>query len=186
MANHPEPSPPSWLSWLFWSAAAVLAGIFAFAAWDLLSSHSPVCNPIFPARRSAYPSSLFVFAGIAAFVLGSLTSQYEIRRQGRSQEELGQGQWSNPSAVLAINVGVASFLFLTTLLMVYEAWTLGTGRWPITYYVRCANDAGPLISLVGVVGFAFVIGRWMWVFRDADSRGGSARRGGSLEESKPA
>jgi hypothetical protein len=50
--------------------------------------------------------------------------------------------------------------------MVVEAWTLGHGVWPITYYVRCANDAGPLISLVGVATFAYIIGRWMWVFKD--------------------
>jgi hypothetical protein len=184
MARQPEPAPPSWWSWVFWAAAAGLAVLFAFAAWHLVSSHSPVCDAIFPARRSGYPSSLFVFAGIAAFVLGSLTSQYQIQHHERKQQELGEGQWANPSAVLAINIGVAAFLFLTTLLMIYEAWTLGTGRWPITYFVRCANDAGPLITLVGVVGFAFIIGRWMWVFTDADSRRGSSRRR-SPDESKP-
>ena len=38
------------------------------------------------------------------------------------------------------------------------------------------TGAGPLITLVGVAGFAFIIGRWMWVFTDADSRRGSSRR----------
>jgi hypothetical protein len=97
---------------------------------------------------------------------GALTATVGIKRQGRSQKELGEGQWASQRAVVAVNLGVAIFLFLITILMVIEAWTLGHGVWPITYYVRCANDAGPLISLVGVAAFAYIIGRWMWVFKD--------------------
>ena len=196
MASQPVPPPPSWWSWAFWAAAAGLAVLFVFAAWHLVSTHNPVCNALFPARRSDLPSYWFVFAGIAAFVVGSLSSQYQLEPQGRgrwprfrgrlpgSQQELGEGEFSSSSAVLAINLGVAAFLFLTTALMLYEAWTLGTGRWPITYYVRCANDAGPLITLVGVAGFAFIIGRWMWVFTDAAPRRSSSRHKSS-EEKKP-
>lgn len=179
MAGKPDPDPPASLVWVFVVAAAGLVVLFAFAAWQLTANHSPVCSPNFPARRSQYPSSLFVFSGIGAFILGSLTSQYQIRRQGRSQEELGKGQWANPSAVVAVNVGVALFLFLVTFLMGVEAWTLGHGVWPITYYVRCSTDAGPLISLVGLASFAFIIGRWMWVFKDSDTGGRTRKRASS-------
>jgi hypothetical protein len=67
--------------------------------------------------------------------------------------------------VVAVNAGVAGFLFLVTILMLIEAWTLGHGVWPITYYVRCSMDAGALISLIGVLSYSFIIGRWMWVFK---------------------
>jgi hypothetical protein len=70
------------------------------------------------------------------------------------------------TAVVAVNLGVAAFLFLVTFLLLIEAWTLGHGVWPITYYVRCSMNAGAFISLVGMATFAFVIGRWMWVFTD--------------------
>ena len=166
MAKDDEQPQPSWVFWALVAAAVGLAVLLVIAAVYLLRSHAPVCNPNFPARRGDYPSWVYVFAAIAAFVLGSLTATVGIKRQSRSQKELGEGQWASQRAVVAVNLGVAIFLFLVTILMVIEAWTLGHGVWPITYYVRCANDAGPLISLVAVASFAYIIGRWMWVFKD--------------------
>jgi hypothetical protein len=163
MAKDDEQPQPSWVFWALMAAAVGLGALLVIAAVYLLRSHAPVCDTNFPARRGDYPSWVYVFAAIVAFVLGSLTATIGIKRQGRSQRELGEGQWSSQSAV---NLGVAVFLFLVTILMVIEAWTLGHGVWPITYYVRCANDAGPLISLVGVASVAYIIGRWMWVFKD--------------------
>jgi len=161
-----EPLPPTWIVWVLVATAVGFVALLAIATWSLWMTHHPVCNTNFPARRGDYPSWVFVFAAIGAFVLGSLTSQVGIRRQGRSQKELGQGRWTNPKAVVAVNLGVAGFLFLVTVLMLIEAWTLGHGVWPITYYVRCANDAGAFITLVGMAIYAFVIGRWMWVFKE--------------------
>jgi hypothetical protein len=166
MAKDDEQPQPSWVFWTLVAAAAGLGVLLVIAAVYLMRSHAPVCNTSFPARRGDYPSWVYVFAAIAAFVLGSLTATVGIKRQGRSQKELGEGQWSSQRAVVAVNLGVAIFLFLVTILMVIEAWTLGRGVWPITYYVRCATDAGPFISLVAVAAFACIIGRWMWVFKD--------------------
>jgi hypothetical protein len=165
MAKDDEPLPPSWMAWVLVAVAIGLVLLVAVAGWELLKSHAQVCNPDFPARRGQYPSWAYVFAATGAFVLGSLTATIGIRRQRRSEKELGEGRWSNRSAVIAVNAGVAGFLFVVTILMVIEAWTLGHGVWPITYYVRCANDAGPTVSLIGVVSYAFIIGRWMWVFK---------------------
>jgi hypothetical protein len=165
-AREEEPLPQSWVAWALVVAAVVLVALLAIAGWALASSHHPACSTNFPARRGDYPSWVFVFAAIGAFALGSLTSQVGIRREGRAQKELGEGRWTNRAAVVAVNAGVAAFLFLVTILMLIEAWTLGHGVWPITYYVRCAMDAGAFITLVGVASYAFVIGRWMWVFKD--------------------
>jgi hypothetical protein len=167
MAKTEEPQPQAWLPWAFGAAAAALLVLFAIAAQHLLTAHGPVCSATFPARRSEYPSWYFVFAGMGAFVAGSLTSQYQIRHGKRSQDELGKGQWKSPTAIVTVNVGVGLFLLLVTILMGIEAWTLGHGVWPITYYVRCANDAGPVISLIGMASLSFIIGRWMWVFKDS-------------------
>ena len=166
MAKDDEQPQSSWVFWALVAAAVGLGVLLVIAAVYLMRSHTPVCDTSFPARRGAYPSWVYVFAAVAAFVLGSLTATIGIKRQGRSQQELGEGQWSSQSAVVAVNLGVAIFLFVVTILMVIEAWTLGHGVWPITYYVRCANDAGPFISLVAVASFAYIIGRWMWVFKD--------------------
>ena len=152
--------------WLLGAVAAVLALLLVIAVFSLVRSHTPVCNTNFPARRGDYASWAYVFGAIALFVLGSVTSQVGIRQRQEPQKELGEGRWANRSAVVAVDAGVGIFLILVTILMLIEAWTLGHGVWPITYYVRCSADAGALISLVGVAVYSFFIGRWMWVFKD--------------------
>jgi hypothetical protein len=166
-AANAEPLAPSWTVWVLAAVAIGLVALLAFAGWELWMARTPVCNPSFPARRGEYPSWVFVFGAIGAFVLGSLTSQIGIRRQQRTQLALGEGRWSHPSAVIAVNLAVAAFLFIVTILMGVEAWTLSHGYWPITYYARCASDAGGFGSLVGVASYSFILGRWMWVFKDA-------------------
>jgi hypothetical protein len=166
MAHYDDPPPPVRTVLLLAAVALGLVVILVIAVHALVTASAPVCNPDFPARRGDYPSWAYVFAAIGAFVIGSVTGQIGIRRQGRPQMELGEGTWSNPGAVVAVNAGVAAFLFLVTILMVIEAWALGHGLWPITYYVRCAADGGALISLIGVSGYSLIAGRWMWVFKE--------------------
>jgi hypothetical protein len=154
------------MTWLLGAVAVGLLVMLVIAVHALATAGAPVCNSDFPARRGDYPSWVYVFAAVGAFVMGSLTTTIGIRRQRRSQLELGVGRWSDQGAVVAVNAGVAGFLFLVTILMVIEAWTLAHGAWPITYYVRCAMDAGALISVIGVFSYSFIIGRWMWVFKE--------------------
>jgi hypothetical protein len=166
MAQDHDSPPPVRTVWVLAGAALALVVILAMAAHALVAAGAPVCNPDFPARRGDYPSWAYVFAAIGTFVIGAVTGQIGIRRQGRLQTELGEGAWSNPRAVVAVNAGVAVFLFLVTILMVIEAWALAHGLWPITYYVRCATDAGAFISLIGVSGYSLIAGRWIWVFKE--------------------
>jgi hypothetical protein len=166
VAKDDEPLPPLWMTWLLGAVAVGLLVMLVIAVYALATAGAPVCNSDFPARRGDYPSWVYVFAAVGAFVMGSLTTTIGIRRQRRSQLELGVGRWSDQGAVVAVNAGVAGFLFLVTILMVIEAWTLAHGAWPITYYVRCAMDAGALISVIGVFSYSFIIGRWMWVFKE--------------------
>jgi hypothetical protein len=164
------------MTWVLLAAGAGLILALAFIAWRTWTAAAPLCDSSFPARSTEYPSSLFVFAVIAAFVLGHLTSQVGIVRRGRAnkslhknprkeQEELGEGRWKDAKAVMAVNAGVATFLFLVTFLMGIEALTLGTHQWPITYYARCATYAQPPGSLGGAIIYAFVVSRWLWVFK---------------------
>ena len=165
-AKDDEPLPQSWVVWALGAVAVGFVALLVIAGLALLQSHHPVCNTNFPARRGDYPTYVYVFAAMAMFALGSLTSSVGIRRNRRSQQMLGEGPWTNPTAVVNVNLAVAIFLFLVTILMLIEAWTLGHGVWPITYYVRCSMNAGAFITLVGVASYAFLIGRWMWVFKE--------------------
>ena len=166
MAEENEPVPPPWMAWLLGAVALGLVVVVVIVAHALATASGAVCNTIFPARRGEYASWAYVLGAIGAFAAGSIARQLQIRRRVRSTMELGEGPWAARGAVVAVNLGVAAGLFLITILLVIEAWTLEHGDWPITYYVRCATDAGALISLIGVMGYALVVGRWMWVFKE--------------------
>lgn len=166
MSTKSVPAASTWVALAMVVLAVFVALTIAFVGSHTLSATVPLCDPHFPPRNSSYPNWAYVFASIAAFGIGHIAGQWGISRQGIPQLSLGEGRWNNPRAVLAVNAGVAFFLFVVTALLLFEAYTLGHHVWPITYYVRCANDAGPLISLGGVTIYAFVLGRWMWVFRE--------------------
>jgi hypothetical protein len=57
---------------------------------------------------------------------------------------------------------VGVFLLLT-LLMILEAGALFRHVWPITFYVRCANQSNSLLSGLGAGIYSFLAGRWLWV-----------------------
>ena len=165
MPKTSEPAAPTWMVAVMVALAVALAATIALIGSRTLSAGNPLCDSHFPARYSSLPVWWYVFTAIAAFGFGHVAGQWGIWSQGRSQDALGQGRWSNPIAVVGIDAGVAVFLFIVSGLLLYEAYTLGHGVWPITYYVRCSNDGGPLVSLAGSAIYAFVVGRWMWVFK---------------------
>ena len=166
MAAKKPPAPPLWMSYVLGASAVGLIILIGIVAARIGGATAPVCNPLFPARISSLPSYWYVFTAIAAFALGHAVGQVGIRRQKLPETELGKGSYDGRSAAVAVNAGVAIFLLVVTILLGIEAWTLGHGVWPITYYTRCSTDASPLLALLGSAIFAFVIGRWMWVFTE--------------------
>src|SRR5260370_29106413 len=138
-AKDDEPLPQSWVVWALGAVAVGFVALLVIAGLALLQSHHPVCNTNFPARRGDYPTYVYVFAAIAMFALGSLTSSVGIRRNRRSQKMLGEGPWTNPAAVVNVNLAVAIFLFLLTILMLIGARTLGPGVRPVRSYCEVAT-----------------------------------------------
>jgi len=57
---------------------------------------------------------------------------------------------------------VSFFLLVCAALLAFETFTLATGIWPITFYVRCANDYQPLPTIAGACLTAFLLGHWLW------------------------
>lgn len=165
MPDSEQPTPPKLLGTALLVIAALSLVAIAFITVRISTAGGPLCNPVFPERQGQLPTWLFVFTAIAAFALGHLTGSDRVGGGRRAGKALGEGQWKNATAAAAVNAGVAVFLFVITILMVVEAWTLAHNVWPITYYTRCANVASAPISLVGSALYAFIVGRWLWVFR---------------------
>ena len=164
MGRTKPPAPPFWMSLVLAAGAVGLVILIGIVAARIAAASAPLCNPTFPARVSALPSWAYIFTAIAAFALGHALGQVGIRRHKLPETELGKGPYDGQTAAVAVNAGVAVFLLLVTILLATEAWTLGHGVWPITYYTRCSTDASPWLALLGSGIYAFVIGRWMWVF----------------------
>lgn len=139
--------------------------VLAVIAVRIAAAATPLCATGFPGRQGQLPTSVFVFTALAAFALGHLTGNDRLRPNRKGGKALGDGQWSSTKAIIAVNAGVAVFMFVVTGLMIVEALTLAHNEWPITYYTRCANVASTPLSLLGSAIYAFIIGRWLWVFR---------------------
>jgi hypothetical protein len=165
MSDKEEPPPSRLIGTLFIAIGAVALLAIVVAAARIATAPGPLCNLGFPGRQGDYPTWVFVFTAVGAFALGHLTGADRAGSRRRAGKALGEGQWTNPKAVIAVNASVAVFMFIVTILMLVEAWTLGHNVWPITYYTRCANVASTPLSLVGAAVYAFIVGRWLWVFR---------------------
>jgi hypothetical protein len=57
---------------------------------------------------------------------------------------------------------VSIFLLVCVACLAFETFSLAVGIWPITYYVRCANDYLPLPTIGGACITAFLLGHWLW------------------------
>jgi ABC-type Na+ efflux pump permease subunit len=164
MAENDEPAPSKTIGALFLGIGGVSVLALAIIAARIGTAASPLCNTGFPGRQGQFPTWVFVFIAIGAFAVGHLTGSDRAGRRRKAGKALGEGQWQQRKAIIAVNAGVAVFMFLVTALMAVEALTLAHHVWPITYYTRCANVASTPLSLLGSAVYAFVIGRWLWVF----------------------
>jgi hypothetical protein len=166
MSDKEEPTPSRLVGAVFIAIGAAALLAIAIVGVRIAAAPGPLCSLGFPERQGQYPTWAFVFTAVAAFALGHLTGSDRATPRRRAGKALGEGQWNDPKAIIAVNAGVAVFMFIVTILMVVEAWTLGHNVWPITYYTRCAAVASTPLSLVGAAVYAFIVGRWLWVFRD--------------------
>lgn len=165
MTDNEEQPPSKAIGALFLGIGVASLIALAVIAARIASAGSPLCDTGFPGRQGQLPTWVFVFTAIGAFALGHLTGTDRTGPKRKAGKALGEGQWRRPDAIIAVNAGVAVFMFVVTVLMAIEALTLAHHVWPITYYTRCANVASTPLSLLGSAIYAFIIGRWLWVFK---------------------
>jgi hypothetical protein len=122
---------------------------------------SPCDNP--PSRVSPkfpYPLPIVVLVCGAA-LLGRLAGYLRApatRPRGSAGTATSAAGWRLALA----QFWVAFFLLVCAALLAFETFTLAVGIWPITFYVRCANDYLPLPTIAGACLTAFLLGHWLW------------------------
>lgn len=70
---------------------------------------------------------------------------------------------TRPRVGLLMNVALTLALLFVAFLIALEAIALAKSVWPITYYLRCANEAASWQTLFAAFGVCFLAGRWLWL-----------------------
>ena len=159
---------PQWVVRIGLFAAAIAILGVLWEIWSVTTSApTGMCKVLngSPFTTFPFPSEVFVFTAILAYVAGHLTSRYVVEVRPELVAALGEERFERIGPVLVVKLFATGFLLIATVLNVYEAQAFTVGTWPITYYVWCATAASPLLALLGTATFSFLIGRWFWIPR---------------------
>jgi hypothetical protein len=174
-----------WRGEHFWSTVGLLAlGVLGlvglgYLAWvKLFGVSAPpilkaaavsVCNGTQPPGQPPNPpwsppllgwGGLVVVLNLLAFCLGSLWASVRQRVHGRVSAD-AMPRVTRHWAYMAAAVLLLAFAAFA---LGYEAWAVAptqTKYWPITYYVRCADDSAPLQTLAGSLIISVLLGHWL-------------------------
>lgn len=111
------------------------------------------------------PPAIIAAAGIVAFLLGRLAGYWRqggVALRGRPTT-LADERPSHRFSIAFVQSVLTAFLVIVVVLLAYETYSLANPPlWPITYYVRCANDSSPLATVGGAFVICFLLGQWLW------------------------
>lgn len=142
---------PYILSWL------ILVWLIGSSFKDLIELRIgalSVCKDVDQHARIGLPPAI-ILACFFSFVVGSLLHRW--------RAEAGQ---TVPDAGAAPTVGYAAALIVLlaiTFLLGYETWAVlraTQADWPITRFIRCANQISPEKTALGAAVMSFLFGRW--------------------------
>ena len=146
-------------------AAVILLAVFVFT-WIAAANPSAAGCHNAPLRITRDPQWVGIFVCIAGFVVGRLTARPKItsRHQLRSPVEGPEHKIeARARFAVLIQASLTGALFFIAFLLSFEAVTLNGGVWPITYYLRCANEAATWQTLAAAFAFCLLAGRWLWL-----------------------
>lgn len=159
------PGPLRW--WTSVAGLLVMTATFGLAAYWILSA---LLNPgaagchNAPLRDSSLPQLIGVLASSVGFIAGRISARPRVSERSQlSSRVTGADDRDRAHFSVVTHGALTSALLFIAVLMAFEAITLATSVWPITYYLRCANEAATVRTLVGAFAFCFLAGRWLWL-----------------------
>ena len=159
-----DPTFRKWLSIVTLCAAGlVLVVVLIWTANAALSPKAAGCHNA-PLRVTRAPQLAGVLICVVGFVFGRITARPKIGR--RADLKSGTSEKDDASRVRAAVVtqsALTAALFFIACLIAFEAVTLRSDVWPITFYMRCASEAATWQTLVAAFAFCFLAGRWLWL-----------------------
>jgi hypothetical protein len=72
------------------------------------------------------------------------------------------GNEGRRSGLMAVQLGLSLLLLFGSAALGYETLAVAKDWWPVTDYVRCANDVGSGWTLVVAAAVCVLLGNWLW------------------------
>jgi NAD/NADP transhydrogenase beta subunit len=118
-----------------------------------------------PLRVTRVPQLVAVLICVAGFVLGRVTARPKVRLRTELKTPVTASNDHESRLRLAVlmQAGLTGAMLFIACLIAFEAITLASDVWPITYYMRCAAEAASWQALTAAFAFCFLTGRWMWL-----------------------
>jgi hypothetical protein len=144
----------------------IAIAILVFSIWvsTTAAQHlngSPCGDP--PVRVSPkFPYPLVIVILVCGAALLGRLAGYLREPAGGARTDSGISASQAARRAALAQFWVAFFLLVCAALLAFETFTLAVGIWPITFYVRCANDYLPLPTIGGAFITAFLLGHWLW------------------------
>jgi hypothetical protein len=142
--------------------AVVLLILIVWIATASLALHLAPCDPASP--KSQWPGAVTVSVALLFFGLGRLAAYWREPGDEPAQliDETARKQRVLKAAI--VQGAFTGFLLLTAVLLTYETLSLSNFDrfWPITLYVRCANEIAALPTVAAACVLSFLLGHWLW------------------------
>lgn len=149
------------------AAGLILYGLGSAFLYTATHAGPPCSNP--PALNASPPQLVVIGICVVAFVLGHLAARLQpvdpqhLAAPAAAASEPEQRRRAGQA--LLIQALVLLFLLEVVALLLFEVVALSSGRWPITYYVRCAYNAAGWPTTLAAAAITFLFGRWLWLPR---------------------
>jgi len=146
---------------------AIVLALAAGSVWLAAVQPADVGCHNAPLRVIRVPQYVGIAVCIAGFIVGRLTGRTAISSRTALKERLVLFGTPGRHVSLAIltQLSLTLALLFIACLVTFETVTLAQGVWPITYYMRCAAEAGTWQTLTAAFFFCALVGRWLWLPR---------------------
>jgi len=150
------------------AVATVLVVLLYLTTQRILGQSSP-CG-LSPSEEPAHPFLAFQFGTallcFGCLVVGSLASFLGrfprlLNIRGLPGLVLG-GTKELPLARVLVQIGLFFLLLFGSGALIFESFAIYKEIWPVTFYVRCGNDAAPVYTALFAGGICLLLGNWLW------------------------
>jgi hypothetical protein len=154
---------------VYLTAVAAVLLLLLYLTTQKILGHSSPCGA-YPSEEPAQPFLSNQF-GTAALCVGGLLVGAMASYLGRFPRLLHipglqglvlGGTEDIPIARGLVQLGLFLLLLFGSGALLFESYAVYKEIWPVTFYVRCGNDASPVWAALFAGGLCLLLGNWLW------------------------